>query len=395
MNTSRRKFFKTAGFAGAATASIAVSCANPEKDKRSLASAPGEDKPKDTTVKYETGPFGEGTALLLAGYDYSRVKPLVDGKVPIEGCAFNYQVTGIGALNNHAFFGEQSRDITEIGLIPYLLAYANDGFEDYKLLPLPVLRMFRHRSVWVRTDGPIQKPEDLRGKKVATVGYSSSGLTHIRGWLASEYGVLPEEINWISTKKDSAANLTSGVSKYEKIIPENIEMEMAADGEDESSLLLSGQVDAIFHPAEPKCFQERNPKVRRLFEDFRSEEFNYFRKTGIYPIMHSVAMKKTTIEANPWLPKAIFEAYCKAKAMDLKHMQLLGWAYDSLPWYGQEFDNTLKDLGNNFYAYGMDKSIKAYEAAFQFVYDQGLAKKLIKVEDIFEASTMDLKDTMS
>ena len=389
---SRREFIKNAGIAGLAATTVPVACTNGETSQPASAETPQNEKPKDPTVKYETGPIGEGTPILLAGYDYSRVKPLVDGKVNIEGYSFKYQVTGIGALNNHAFFGSQERDVTEIGLIPYLLAYANDDFQDYKLLPLPVLRMFRHRSVWVRTDGPIQRPEDLRGRKAATVGYSSSGLTHIRGWLASEYGVMPEEIIWISTKKDSAANLTSGVSKYEKIIPDTIEMEFAPDGEDESSLLLSGQVDAIFHPAEPKCFQERNPKVRRLFSDFRSEEMAYYQKTGIYPIMHTVAMKKSTIEENPGMPKLVFEAYCKAKAMDLKHMQLLGWAYDSLPWYGQEFDNTLNELGPNFYAYGMDKSVKAYEAAFQFVFDQGLAKKLIKLEDIFESSTLELDD---
>ncbi|MCG8308269.1 MAG: ABC transporter substrate-binding protein [Cytophagales bacterium] len=393
MKTSRRKFIQKAGLAGAIATTIPIACTTPSTDKIVSTPSAEDQTQKDPTVKYETGPIGQGTPILLAGYDYSRVKPLVDGKVTIDDCSFRYQVSGIGALNNHAFFGTQERDVTELGLIPYLLAYANDGFEDYKLLPLPVLRMFRHRSVWVRRDGPINKPEDLRGKKVATVGYSSSGLTHIRGWLASEYGVTPDEIDWISTKKDSAANLTSGVSRYEKIIPDSIEMDYAADDEDESTLLLSGKVDAIFHPAEPKCFQERNPNVRRLFEDFRSEELSYFRKTGIYPVMHTVAMKKATIKANPWMPKAIFDAYCEAKAVDLKHMQLLGWAYDSLPWYGQEFDNTLKELGNNFYAYGMDKSVKAYEAACAFVYDQGLAKKRIKIEDIFESSTFDLKDS--
>ncbi len=376
--------------AGVAAAIAPLACTTPNSEAGEIELT--TETSKDPTVKYETGTFGTGQSIIMAGYDYSRVKPLVDGKVIVKDCAFKYQVSGIGALNNHAFFGSQTRDVTELGLIPYLLAYANDGFDDYKLLPLPVLRVFRQRSVWVRTDGPINKPEDLRGKKVATVGYSSSGLTHIRGWLASEYGVMPNEIEWISTKKDSAANLTSGVSKYEKIVPDDITMEYAPEGEDESSLLLSGQVDAIFHPAEPKCFQERNPKVRRLFTDFKTEEQAYFSKTGIYPIMHTVAMKKSTIEANPWMPKAIFDAYCKAKAMDLKHMQLLGWAYDSLPWYGQEFDNTLNQLGSNFYPYGMEGSAKAYDAAFNFVYDQGLAKRKINIEDVFEKSTLDLKD---
>lgn len=389
MKDSRRSFIKKAGLAGLAAATLPIACSTETTSEESLIK---DESPKDPTVKYETGPFGEGESIVLAGYDYSRVKPLVDGKVNIEGCSFKYEVTGIGALNNHVFFGEQNRDVTEIGLIPYLLAFANDGFEDYKLLPLPVLRLFRHRSVWVRTDGPIKTPTDLRGKKVATVGYSSSGLTHIRGWLASEYGVMPNEIDWILTKKDSAANLTSGVSKYEKIVPEGINMELAPEGEDESTLLLSGQVDAIFHPAEPKCYQERNPLVRRLFVDFKKEELAYFNKTGIHPIMHTVAMKKSTIEKYPWMPKSVFQAYCKSKAMDMNHLKLLGWAYDSLPWYGQEFENTIKEMGNNFYPFGMEGSRSAYQAACDFVYDQGLAKRRINLEDIFEKSTLELND---
>ncbi len=114
--------------------------------------------------------------------------------------------------------------MTEIGLIPYILAYANDEFRDYVLLPIPVLRLFRHKSIWVRTDAGIEKPEDLRGRRVATVGYSSSGLTHVRGLLAEEYGVMPEEIEWVSTQKESAANLTGGVSAWEKVRPEGVKI---------------------------------------------------------------------------------------------------------------------------------------------------------------------------
>jgi hypothetical protein len=105
--------------------------------------------------------------------------------VSVKGCAHDFEVTGIGPLNNHAFFGPQTRDVTELGLIPYILAYNNDDFRDCTLLPLPILRLFRHKSIFVRTDRGIRTPADLRGKRVATVGYSSSGLTHVRGIFAS------------------------------------------------------------------------------------------------------------------------------------------------------------------------------------------------------------------
>ena len=213
----------------------------------------------DPSVKKRTGPFGEGLPITLAGYEYKRVRGLVDGSVTIDGCAHQFEVSSIGPLNNHAFFNPQTRDVTELGLIPYILAYCNDDFRDYTLLPIPILRLFRHKSIFVRTDRGIEKPEDLRGKRVATVGYSSSGLTHVRGILQEEYGVHPNEIEWVSTKKDSGGNLTGGASNWEKIRPEGIRILDAAPDEDESTLLIQGKVDAILHPAEPKVYQDRNP----------------------------------------------------------------------------------------------------------------------------------------
>ncbi len=284
--------------------------------------------------------------------------------------------------------------MTEIGLIPYILAYANDEFRDYVLLPIPVLRLFRHKSIWVRTDAGIEKPEDLRGRRVATVGYSSSGLTHVRGLLAEEYGVMPEEIEWVSTQKDSAANLTGGVSAWEKVRPEGVKIIDAPAHEDESTLLLSGQVDAILHPAEPRVYQERNPMVKRLFEDHRTVEQDYYRRTGIFPIMHTVAIRRDVAKQNPWLPKAVFEAYSRAKSMDYEQMQNWGWVKNSLPWYGQEFNETRDLMGKNFYPYGLKASAASYDAAFRYTFEQGLAKRRVSLEEMFEPSTLDLMESV-
>lgn len=346
----------------------------------------------DPTVSKRLGPHGKGLPITMAGYEYNRVRALADGSVQVKGCASTFEVTGIGPLNNHAFFGPQTRDITEIGLIPYMLAYANDNFRDYILLPIPVLRLFRHKSMWVRTDSKIKTPADLRGKKVATVGYSSSGLTHIRGILEEEYGVKSSEIEWISSQKDSASNLTGGVSNWEKLRPEGVSVKDAPAGEDESSLLLSGKVDAIFHPAEPKAYQERNPLIRRLFTDPRSIEVAYFKKTGVFPIMHSVAIRRKTMEANPWLSKAVFEAYSQSKKMDYEHMKKWGWATDTLPWYGQEFNDTRKLMGKNFYAYGFEASKSSYQTAIRYLYDQGLSKRKVSIEEMFDPATLGLKE---
>ena len=228
MESSRRDFLKHVGVIGVAAAVSGIADA-------SIAAEAGKEV-LDPTVKKRTGPYGKGLPITIAGYDYNRVRALVEGKETIEGCAHRFEVTGIGPLNNHAFFGPQTRDVTEIGLIPYILAYCNDDFRDYTLLPIPLLRVFRHKSIFVRTDRGIRTPADLRGKKVATVGYSSSGLTHVRGLLQEEYGVKPEEIEWISTQKDSAGNLTGGVSNWEKIRPKGVKITDAPKSEDESAI---------------------------------------------------------------------------------------------------------------------------------------------------------------
>ena len=384
-DTTRRTFIRNSGIAAVA-ASLGATAGT--ADGTGVAAQP------DSTVSRYAGPYGDGLPITLAGYDYSRVSALVEGTVGVEGCQTRFEVTGIGPLNNHAFFGPQKREVTEIGLIPYILAYANDEFRDYVLLPIPVLRLFRHKSIWVRTDAGIEKPEDLRGHRVATVGYSSSGLTHVRGLLAEEYGVMPEDIEWVSTQKDSAANLTGGVSAWEKVRPEGVKIIDAPADEDESTLLLSGQVDAILHPAEPRVYQERNPMVKRLFEDHRTVEQDFYRRTGIFPIMHTVAIRRDVAKQNPWLPKAVFEAYSRAKSMDYDHMRSWGWVMDSLPWYGQEFNETRDLMGKNFYPYGLKASAASYDAAFRYTFEQGLAKRRVSLEEMFEPSTLDLMESV-
>ena len=396
MKNSRRKFLKQAGAASIAASAIGSLAACSNSSENTVVALTPNDKPKDDpTVSKYTGPHGKGLAITVAGYEYNRVRGIIDGSVNIEGCQTNFEVTGIGPLNNHAFFGPQTRDITEIGLIPYILAYSNDEFRDYTLLPIPVLRIFRHKSIYVRTDRGIKTPADLRGKKVATVGYSSSGLTHVRGILEEQYGIRPNEIEWVAVQKDSGANLTGGVSAWEKVRPKGVTITDAPADEDESSLLISGKVDAILHPADPKVYQDRNPIVERLFVDHKSVEQDFYKRTGMFPIMHTVAIKRETAEKNPWLAKAVFEAYSKAKFQDYDYMRRWGWVMDSLPWYGQEFNETRALMGENFYPYGLKASKSSYEAAFRYTYEQGLSKRLVALEEMFDKSTLDLVENFT
>ena len=308
------------------------------------------------------------------------------------GNSYTFSKGGISELNSSAFEGKDSYDISELGLVPYILAFANDGFRAYPLLPIFPLRLFRHKSIFVRTDGPIKEPKDLVGARVGTPGYSSTSLTWIRGFLKDEYGVSPKDIQWIIPSRDSSSKFSGKASKNENIIPDNIKIEYDKSGDDESEMLLSGKIDVLFHAAQPKAFAEGNPAISRLFLDSRKTEQEYFKKTGIFPIMHSVGVKRDLLESNPDFAQTVFKAFSNAKTKCFQQMSKLGWVYDSLPWYGQELESTYEVMGKNYWSYGVSKNIKTIQTLCDYCYGQGLAKKKIKAEDMFFESSLNFEE---
>ncbi len=369
-NPSRRKFIVGCTAAGAAVGLLAPSL----------------------SVLAQMAPGPKKLKLKMAGYKFDRLAALVDGRVGVAGCDVDFEVAAIGDMNTDVFSGPQSRDVTEIGLHPFMLAYANEGFRDYLLLPIFPLRMFRHRSVFIRNDRGIGKPGDLRGRTIATPGYSSTSLTWIRGIFQDEYGISPKDVQWIVAQKDSSAKDAGRVSKQENVFPDGLPIKMGPEGLDESDLLETGAVDALFHAAEPRAYIERHPKVARLFPDYRSVEQDYFAKTGIFPIMHAVAIKKTTAQENPWLIRAVFEAYAQAKQLNHDYMAKSAWVFSTLPWYAQEFEETRALLGDNFDAYGIGANRKTLEALLRYSHEQGLAKRLLTVEEMFHPASLELVD---
>lgn len=326
-------------------------------------------------------------SITIAGYPFDRVKGLVDGSVKVEGCDARFEVSSIYKLNAVAMGGNQKWEVQEIGLHPYMVAYANNGFRDYTLIPVFPLRTFRHKSIFIRTDRGITKPEDLRGKTVAAAGYSQSSLTWIRGILLHEYGVKPEDMQWIISTKSSDKGK---VSKNESALPVGVPIQFGPEGKDESELLVAGDVDAVFSAKEPQAYIDGNPKVVRLFSDYRNIERAYFSKTGIFPIMHAVAIRQDVVEKNPWLPEAVFHAYSQAKQRMYRAMQDLGWAMISLPWIGKELEETRALMGDNFWPYGIAPNRKTLEALFQYSHEQGMARRKLTIEELFHPSTLKL-----
>lgn len=339
------------------------------------------------------GSASQPVAMRGAGYRFARTEALFDGSVNPAGIELQFEQAGIGDINTNVFSGEQTWDVCEIGLHPFMLAYANENFRDYSLIPVYPIRVFRHKSIFIRNDRGIKKPEDLKGKTIATPGYSSTSLTWIRGMLKDEYGIEPGDIDWVTSRKDSSAGESGTISAQEMVVPEGISMRFGDAGKDESQLLVDGDVDALFHAAQPQAFIEGNPKVARLFPDSRAAEQDYFKRTGVFPIMHAVAVRKSLLDADDTLAGDLFQAYSLAKQRAYAANIRLGWASNMLPWYAQELEQTWEVMGRNFFSYGLPENRKALETLFRYSYDQGLASKRLTVDELFHPSGLSLSET--
>jgi 4,5-dihydroxyphthalate decarboxylase len=325
----------------------------------------------------------------IAGYAYDRVRAIQDGRLGLDGFDVRFHVEDIYSLNKHLFGPQRTYEVSETGLIPYVTRYANEDFRAYTLIPVFISRTFRHRNIFVRTDSGIEKPEDLRGRRVGTPGYGMSSHTWIRGFLQDVYGVKPEDMQWIETTKSSdGGKLNSGFGKY--FLPKDFPLKRGPEGVDESEMIIAGDVDALITAIEPKAYTDGHPKIKRLFPDVRAVEREYYKKTGVFPIMHVVAVRKDFADANPSLPKALFSMYSQAKQAAYDDLEAAEVLKVTLPWVNQDLEETRALMGENFWPYGVKANRKELDLVLRYTHEQGLAKRRLKVEEIFHHSTLNL-----
>lgn len=333
----------------------------------------------------------------VAGYDYDRLKGIIDGRAGIDGAKVSYHYRDIYQVNDLAFGPEKTFEVSELGLIPYINKFINQGFRDYTLIPVFISRVFRHRNVFVHADSGIEKPTDLKGRRVGTPGYGMSANTWIRGFLKDEYGVEADDMDWIETTKSSDAGKlnSSGWSAFEPgkkspyFLPENFPLTQGPPGVDESELLLSGGCDALITAITPRAFLEGDPKIKRLFPDVKQTERDYFSKTGLFPIMHVVGVRRDAIEQDPDLPMAVYNMYSKAKQIAYQDLETTTSLKVSLPWVTQEFEETRKLMGEDYWPYGIQSNEKELSLVMRYVHEQGLVKRLADFREMFHPSTLE------
>ncbi|TFL13089.1 ABC transporter substrate-binding protein [Pusillimonas caeni] len=318
--------------------------------------------------------------LSLACGRYDRTGALLDGRVGIEGC----RVTAVSLRPEETFFRvftQHEFDVAELSFSTYLIQTAR-GECEYIAIPAFVSRAFRHSGFYVRTDR-VSWPGDLRGKRVGVPEYQVTAAVWGRGILQHEYGIPPSGIRWVVGGVEE-------LGRQEKVSfdhPPGVEIVPATDLP-LSRLLASGEIDAILAPRTPSCFRNKSEHVGRLFPDPRSVEADYFKRTGIFPIMHVVGIRKSLVQKHPWLAASAMKAFLQARAVALPSLDDTTALATSLPWLNQEAEFTRSVMGDDPWPYGVEQNAKTLDAMLSYHHEQGLSLRKLALEEVFHPGSL-------
>ena len=321
-------------------------------------------------------------SLGCAGYD--RTRALFDGRVQIDGVDLVPSAIEPEEAFHRAFkFCEF--DISEISMSSQTMMTSR-GENDYVCVPAFLSRVFRQSGIYVRTDRGIELPEDLRGKKIGLPEYQITANVWIRGILQEEYGVKPEEIHW---RRGGVEEPGRG-ERAPIRLPQGIDLQQVPDDRTLSGMLEAGELDGVIGARAPSCFLRGAPNVGRLFRDYHEAEQDYFKRTGIFPIMHMVGIRKTLVEKHPWLPVNVYKAFLEAKSTAVRDLNEICHLMVTLPWVVHDFNEARALMGDDYWPYGFNENRKVLETFTRYHHEQGLSARKVAPEELFTASTLDL-----
>ncbi len=322
--------------------------------------------------------------LSLSVCNYDRTAALFDGRVTMEGVDLN-PVALEPEESFHRAFKYREFDVSELSLSSHTLSVAR-GDNHYVGIPAYVSRLFRHSSLYIRTDRGIKSPADLRGRIVGLPEYQMTANVWLRGIITDEYGVHPREIKWRNGGLEEP-----GREERTKIkLPDDVELKAIPTDRTLSDMLEKGEIDALLAARAPSCFLRGAPNVDRMWPDYPKVEEAYFKKTGVFPIMHIMGVRKSLAEAHPWLPVSIFKAFIKAKELCTHEMGQIGHLFSSLPWSVYEHERLQREMGRDYWSYGLEANHKVLDMLTRYSYEHGLSSRKVAPEELFWPATHDL-----
>jgi 4,5-dihydroxyphthalate decarboxylase len=321
-------------------------------------------------------------SLSVAVRDYDRTRPLSDGEVQIDGVDPVFMALPPEEIFFRAFRRAEF-DICELSMSSFTVKTAERDCP-YVGVPAFVSRTFRHTAIYVRTDR-IKKAADLKGKKVGVPEYQLTANVWARAILQDDHGVKPSDIHWLRGGLVEAGRL----EKINITLPKDVKLEDIPAGRTLSGMLESGEIDGIIAPRVPTPFERGHPDVGWLFADPVAAAKDYFKRTGIFPIMHLIGVRRDLAEQHPWLPAAVFKAFSQAKAIALQKLSDTSSTKVTLPFVEERLIEARALMGEDFWSYGVEENRKTLETFLRHHHGQGLSPRLVKVEELFHPATLE------
>jgi 4,5-dihydroxyphthalate decarboxylase len=304
------------------------------------------------------------------------------GLVGIDNAAAEYVTAPLEEIFARAF-DDCAYDIAELSFSNYLFL-TSIGNCPYIGLPVFPSRAFRHSAIFIRTDRNIRGPRDLVGRTIGVREFSMTAALVARGVLEDDFGVRATEVRWRYGPADAEDS-----DPIVRMKPHGIDLEPLAGGSNLSDALRDGEIDALVAYKPPPAYVEGAPNVDRLFVDYEVIEADYARRTGIFPIMHLLGIKREIAESDPGLCLRVCDAFEVSRRYAVERTNGSQAPFTSLPWAPSEAERSRQVLGDNFWAYGVDLNRPALEALCRYSFSQGISTRPVIVDELFVAATLE------
>ena len=321
--------------------------------------------------------------LSFGCWNYDRTRALMDGRVQADGIDLNYlnmpvEETFFRMLRHKEF------EVAEMSLSSYTVSLFSEA-RPFIAIPIFPSRFFRHSCIYVNAASGIREPKDLIGKRVGNPEYQMTAPAWIRGILQDEYQVPVDSVTYFTGGEEEPGR----PEKLKLDLPPNIKVERVGADQTLSSMLASGEIDALYTARMPSSYLSSGGKVKRLFESYVGVEKAYYRKTKIFPIMHTVVIRRDVYEQNRWVAQSLYKAFCQAQAETYKDLYETAALKAMLPWLTAHVEEARAEMGDDFWPYGLEKNHATLDTFLRYSFEQGLSKRKLNPEDLFAPESLE------
>jgi len=321
--------------------------------------------------------------LTLGCWNYDRTRALADGTVRPDGIDLNYLTMPV----EETFFRMarfKEFDVAEMSLSSYTVSLHSEG-RPFIAIPVFPSRFFRHASIYINKQAGIREPRDLIGKRVGNPEYQMTAPVWIRGILSEHHGVPVDSVQyWIGGEEEP-----NRIEKIKLDLPANIKVAPIGPGKTLAQMLRDGEIDAFYTARKPSTFDTAPDRVGRLFENFVAVEKDYYRTTGIFPIMHTVVIRRSLYEQHPWVAMNLYKAFVESQRLTYEDLYVTAALTSMLPWSVAAADEARAEMGDDWWPYGLGPNRHVLETFLRYHHEQGLSKRLFKPEELFAKETLE------